>query len=188
MEQGGEAASAVTLWLARARAGDDQALGHAFADAYQALKRAAHLQLRRGGGQFNTTALVNETYLKLNADAGFTPEDRSELLALSASAMREVLVDHSRRMQANKRGGDAVFVTLPTQGVQAGGHAVVEVLELHSQLLWLEQVDARGAKVVELRYFGGYSETEIAEVLGVTLRTVQRDWRKARAYLMARLA
>ena len=183
---GGMEAASVTIWLARARDGDAQAMGRAYAGAYDDLKRAAHAQLRRGGGEFNTTALVNETYLKLSANAGFDPLDRRHLLALSACAMRQVLVDHARQVNADKRGGGSLQVTLST-GLMAGDRSALEVLELDGMLNSLAQVDPRAAQVVELRYFGGYSETEIATLLDVTLRTVQRDWRKARALLLAGL-
>jgi RNA polymerase sigma factor (TIGR02999 family) len=182
---GGSEAASVTRWLARARDGDAQAMGHAYAVVYDDLKRAAHQQLRRGGGTYNTTALVNETYLKLSADSAFDPNDRRHLLALSARAMRQVLVDHARYVNADKRDGGAC-VTLSTD-LASSERAVVEVLALDRMLETLSQADERAARGVELRYFGGYSETEIADMLGVTLRTVQRDWRKARAFLLSEL-
>ena len=100
-------ALSVTQWLQRARTGEADALGQAYAAAYDELKRAAHAQLRRGGGELDTTSLVNETWLKLARGDGFRPDDRKALLALSAHAMRQVLVDHARRLHADKRGGGA---------------------------------------------------------------------------------
>jgi len=179
-------ASPVTLWLQRANAGEADALGRAYAAAYADLKQAAHAQLRRGGGELDTTSLVNETWLKLARGDGFRPEDRKALLALSAHAMRQVLVDHARRLHAEKRGGGAQQVTLHT-GI-ATPDSAMDVLQLHELLDTLAQADPRAAEGVELRCFGGYTEPEIADIQGVTERTVQRDWRRARAFLMAQLA
>ena len=175
----------VTQWLHRARDGEAEAVGHAYAAAYDDLKRAAHAQLRRGGNGLDTTSLVNETYLKLARSDGFQPEDRKALMALSAHAMRQVLVDQARKQQADKRGGGAVAVTLHT-GL-AESTSALDVLELHELLNTLAQADARAAEGVELRCFGGYTEPEIAGIQGITVRTVQRDWRRALAFLMAQL-
>ena len=163
----------VTQLLARARAGDAQALGAAYSALYDELKRAARAQLRRMRDAFETTALVHEAYLKLAGGAQLTAVDRNHLLALSARAMRQVLVDDARARKADKRGGGQDALTL-TSALGNGEAAAIEVLAL----------DERAAQVVELRYFGGYEETEIAQLLGVTDRTVRRDWRKARAFLL----
>lgn len=175
----------VTQWLHRAREGEADAVGMAYAAAYEELKRAAHAQLRRGRGELDTTALVNETWLKLSRCDGFLPEDRKALLALSAHAMRQVLVDQARRHQADKRGGGAEPVTLHT-GI-ATPDEQLDVLHLHELLNKLAQADPRAAQGVELHCFGGYTDGEIAEIQGITVRTVQRDWRRARAFLMAQL-
>jgi len=175
----------VTQWLHRARDGEAEALGRAYAAAYDDLKQTAHAQLRRGGGGLDTTSLVNETYLKLARSDGFQPEDRKALMALSAHAMRQVLVDQARRQQADKRGGGADAVTLHT-GL-ADNVPALDVLELNDLLSALAQADPRAAEGVELRCFGGYTEPEIADIQGITVRTVQRDWRRARAFLMAQL-
>lgn len=175
----------VTMWLHRAGEGDADALGQAYAAAYDDLKRTAHAQLRRGAAELDTTSLVNETYLKLAHAESFRPQDRQSLLALSAHAMRQVLVDHARKLHADKRGGGLQAVTLHT-GL-AESTPALEVLELHELLTTLAQVDTRSAQGVELRCFGGYTETEIADIQGITVRTVNRDWRRARAFLMAQL-
>lgn len=175
----------VTMWLHRAGEGEADALGQAYAAAYEDLKRTAHAQLRRGGGELDTTSLVNETYLKLAHADSFRPQDRQALLALSAHAMRQVLVDHARKMHADKRGGGVQAVTLHT-GL-AESTPALDVLELNELLTTLAKADARTAQGVELRCFGGYTETEIAEIQGITVRTVNRDWRRARAFLMAQL-
>ena len=175
----------VTMWLHRAGEGDANALGQAYAAAYDDLKRTAHAQLRRGGGELDTTSLVNETYLKLAHAESFRPQDRQALLALSAHAMRQVLVDHARKLHADKRGGGVQAVTLHT-GL-AESTPALDVLELHELLTTLAQADARSAQGVELRCFGGYTETEIADIQAITVRTVNRDWRRARAFLMTQL-
>lgn len=173
----------VTHLLARARAGDNAALSAAYTAIYDELKRAARQQLRRMRDDFQTTALVHEAWLKLAGGAQLAAVDRNHLLALSARAMRQVLVDDARARKADKRGGGQEALTL-TARLDAGERAALEVLELDDLLQRLHALDERAAQVVELRYFGGYEETEIAQLLGVTDRTVRRDWRKARAYLL----
>ena len=175
----------VTVLLARARAGDAQALGAAYAAVYEELKRAARAQLRRMRDNFQTTALVHEAYLKLGGGQ-LAAQDRNHLLALSARAMRQVLVDDARARKADKRGGgqDALTLTASLGGVEK---VAVDVLALDELLASLHTLDERAAQIVELRYFGGYEEAEIAQMLDVSDRTVRRDWRKARAFLLAEL-
>ena len=175
----------VTVLLARARAGDAQAMGAAYNAVYDELKRAARAQLRRMRDDFQTTALVHEAYLKLGG-AQLAAVDRNHLLALSARAMRQVLVDDARARKADKRGGGQDALTL-TASLGNGEAAAMEVLALDELLASLHALDERAAQIVELRYFGGYEETEIAEMLGLSDRTVRRDWRKARAFLLAEL-
>mgnify|MGYP003418426736 CR=1 FL=1 len=189
----------VTQLLARARAGDAQALGEAYSAVYDELKRAARAQLRRMRDAFETTALVHEAYLKLAGGAQLAAVDRNHLLALSARAMRQVLVDDARARKADKRGGGVKrsvefcldrgidALTLTTR-IDAGERAVVEVLALDELLASLHTLDERAAQIVELRYFGGYSEVEIAGMLGISDRTLRRDWRKARAFLLAEMS
>ena len=176
----------VTQWLARARDGDARALGAGFACVYDELKLAARAQLRRNRGAFETTVLVHEAYLKLVGSQALAPNDRHHLLALSARAMRQVLVDHARNVHALKRGAGQEAVTL-TARIGAEERAAVEVLQLDELLGALHKADPRAAQIVELRYFGGYEEEEIADMLGISYRTVRRDWRKARAFLLAGL-
>ena len=176
----------VTQLLARARNGDAQALGSAYSAVYDELKRAARAQLRRMRDGFQTTALVHEAYLKLANGADLKAVDRNHLLALSARAMRQVLVDDARARKADKRGGGQDALTLSAaQG--SGEAAAVEVLALDELLTGLHSLDERAAQIVELRYFGGYEESEIAQLLDISERTVRRDWRKARAFLLAEM-
>ncbi|HWS25062.1 MAG TPA: ECF-type sigma factor [Xanthomonadales bacterium] len=179
--------ASVTALLARARGGDDAALDSAFVAVYEELKRAARLQLRRSRDAVDTTVLVHEAYLKLAGGAPLAAVDRNHLLALSARAMRQVLVDHARHAQALKRGGGEDALTL-TANLGEDAAAAVDVLALEGLLDNLQRIDARAAQVVELRYFGGYSEPEIAGLLGISESTLGRDWRKARAFLFSELS
>src|SRR5690606_10115825 len=157
----------ITVLLARARAGDEAALGAAYGAVYEDLKRAARLQLRRMRDAFQTTALVHEAYLKLAGGAQLAAVDRNHLLALSARAMRQVLVDQARARKADKRGGGQEALTL-TAALHGGEAAAVDVLALDELLASLHGLDERAAQIVELRYFGGYSELEIARMLGIS--------------------
>ncbi len=183
----------VTVLLAQARAGDAQALGAAYSAVYDELKRAARSQLRRMRDAFQTTALVHEAYLKLAGGAPLAAMDRNHLLALSARAMRQVLVDDARARKADKRGGGQDALTLTAslgngEGNGDGNAAAIEVLALDQLLASLHRLDERAAQIVELRYFGGYSEIEIAQMLDISDRTLRRDWRKARAFLLAEMS
>lgn len=173
------------MLLTRARAGDSAALGQAYSAVYDELKRAARSQLRRMRDDFQTTALVHEAYLKLGG-AQMAAVDRNHLLALSARAMRQVLVDNARARKADKRGGGLDALTL-SAALGKGEQAAVEVLALDELLSSLSRLDERAAQIVELRYFGGYSEVEVAAMLDISDRTLRRDWRRARAFLLAEI-
>ena len=180
------AGAPITQWLAQSRAGDAEAHDAAYAALYEQLKRAAHRQLRGRRQAFQTTALVHEAWLKLAGNSALAPADRNHLLALSSRAMRHVLVDQARGALAAKRGGGADAVTLSASDA-AEPQAEVEVMALHRLLEELQGFDARAAQIVELRYFGGYEETEVAALMEISESTVRRDWRRARAWLGARL-
>ena len=123
--------------------------------------------------------------MKLAGNPKLAPLNRQHLLAMSARAMRYVLVDHARSVQAGKRGSGQADLTL-TAG-KAATAPEVEVLTLHLLLEELHQIDSRAAQVVELRYFGGYEEAEVAAILEISESTLRRDWRRARAFLLAEL-
>ena len=180
----------LTVLLAAARAGDQAAAGEAFALLYQDLRRLARSRLRQHQTMtlLDTTSLVHEAYLKLVGADALAVEDRHHFFAYSARVMRAVIVDFARARLAERRGGQAEHVVLDT--VLLGQIAAPEndALRVHEALQVLEQADTRLAQVVEMRYFGGLSETEIAEVLGVSERTVRRDWDKARLLMMAAMA
>lgn len=156
---------------------------------YEVLHDLAHRQLRRSSGAtLNTTALVHEAWMKLARGAGDGFESRGHFLAVAAMAMRQVIVDYGRRRRAQRRGGGNAPVTesaLARVGVDTN---VEELLAIDAALDKLAALDDRLAKVVEFRLFAGLEEEEIAEVLGVHVRTVRRDWRKARAFLLSEIA
>lgn len=156
-----------------------------FASLYHELRRLAHAQVRGGAAPtLNTTALVHETYLKLAAaDARWN--DRTHFLSAAARAMRQVVIDYARTQGARKRGGDLVRVEL----ADAPGREVPldELLAIESALAELEQNDGRLARLVEMRFFAGLSNLEIAAALSLSERSVERDWRRARAFLVASL-
>ncbi len=147
------------------------------------LRRIASRHLAgRPTGTLGTTAMVNEAYLRLAGPGEGAWEDRSHFLAVASRAMRHILVDSARRKLARKRGGGALAVELE-EGHAAESPRVAEILELDEALTKLGALNERLARVVELRYFGDLSEEETARVIGVTDRTVRREWRKARAFL-----
>jgi RNA polymerase sigma factor (TIGR02999 family) len=179
----------ITELLGRMRDGDVKARDSLFGIAYEELHRLARSRLRRVGGNtvLDTTALVHESYLRFLTAAKLRAEDRRAFFAYAAQVMRSVIANIARERVAAKRGGHQVAVTLSTQ-IGADLHAGEEdILKVHEALEALEQVDSNLAQLVQMRYFGGYSEAEIAETLGVSERTVQRDWHKARIILAAAL-
>lgn len=171
----------VTRLLQAAGNGDQDALDRLVPLVYEDLRRLAHRQLgREGGGHtLQTTGLVHEAYLKLAGGAGVGAANRAHFLAIAARAMRQVLVDYARRRKADKRGGGVIAVTLE-DGAQGMEVSTDDLLVLDDVL---EQLEPRQRQVVELRFFGGLEEKDIAEALEVSERTVRRDWVKARAWL-----
>jgi RNA polymerase sigma-70 factor, ECF subfamily len=164
-----------------------EALDQLITATYQELRRLA-AQVRRGESAetLNTTALVNEAYLKLSGSLRVTPESRLHFKRLAARAMRQVLIEAARRRKALKRGGDSPWVTLD-DGVSALEARSADLIALDDALQELEVLNPRQAKLVEYRYFGGLNSTETAELLGVSESTVLRDWRVVRAWLAKRL-
>jgi RNA polymerase sigma factor (TIGR02999 family) len=166
----------------RAGAGDRAALDEVFGRTYQELRDVAdrHLRHERPDHTLQATALVNEAYMKIAGSADVDWRGRTHLVGIAARAMRQVLVDHARRQGARKRGGDRQRTTLAGVGLEV---PLDEILALDRALDRLERIDPRLREVVEYRFFAGLTSDEIAETLGVTRRTVQRDWSKARAWL-----
>ena len=175
----------VTLLIARAREGDRAAFDRLFELLYPELRRIAHARLARNVRDtlMDTTALVNECYLKFAQASRLTPGDRVHFLSYSATVMRSIIVDAARASLAQRRGGDAEHVTLNTDVADAVADPETEILDVHAALADLAKLDERLVRVVEMRYFGGMKDEEIAQALGLTDRTVRRDWEKARLLL-----
>lgn len=177
----------VTLLLEAARQGGTSAIDRLFELLQPELKRIAHARLRHRDDRLllETGAVVNETYLRLLGMHSLTAADRVHFLAYAARAMRSVVVDMVREQQALRRGGGACAqVTLDTailDSAQAPGET--EIVRVHEALQELAQIDERLVRVVEMRYFVGLSNEEVAASLGITSRTVERDWQKARSFL-----
>ncbi len=177
----------VTADLAAVRDGDPGAKERVYEATYAELRRIARAHLRRRpGSTLNTTALVHEAYVKLFDRQALELKDRAHFLAVSARAMRQILVDHFRARSAHKRGGDAVVLPLDEVRIpdEQRGEAILAV---HEALLRLAEEDSRLATVVEYKFFGGMTEREIATALDLTTRTISSDWRAARAWLAHQL-
>ena len=178
----------VTELLLAWREGDSSALDALMPVVYGELRRLAHRNLRQGSSDclLQTTALVHEAYLRLLGSSRVSWQNRAHFFALSAKLMRRVLVDAVRTRRAQKRGGHSPHVSIDgVDGVSDTRHP--SLVALDEALTALAVIDARKARVVELRYFGGLSEAEVGEVLGVSLATVERDWRIARLWLSREL-
>ncbi len=181
----------VTQILRQAATGDRGALDRLIPLLYEDLKRIAHRQLGRlrPGQTLDTTSLVSEAYLRLAARrAGYA--DRAHFFAVSATAMRQILVDHARRRGTRKRGGGVVPATLDEARLALDAAASAEaeqVLAVERALCRLTELDPRLVQVVECRVFAGYTEEETAEALGLSLRSTQRYWKRARAWLQEEL-
>jgi RNA polymerase sigma factor (TIGR02999 family) len=180
--------SETTLLLRAWADGDQAALERLTPHVYRTLKRIAghHLKNERAGQTLQATALVHEAYLELIDITSVDWQHRAHFFAVSAQIMRHILLDRARRRVAAKRGGDAERVNLD-ELPDIGGSRAKELIALEDALNALAAIDARKARVVELRFFGGLSVEETAEVLAVSPETVMRDWKFARSWLQAEL-
>jgi len=172
--------------LRRASANEPGARDALFETTYAELRRLARARLFDGGRNtyLDTTALVHESYLRFQACGQLQSDGRRAFFAYASKVMRAVIVDTVRERQALRRGGDLDRVTLSTDLIDRPADED-ELLRVHAALDVLAQAEPRLARVVEMRYFGGYTESEIAEALQVHVRTVRRDWDKARLLLVA---
>lgn len=179
----------ITRLLEAHRAGDPGAFDRLVELAYGELRRLARQQLRRMPGRkdLETGTLIHEAYLRLAAESGLELREREHFFAVMARAMRFVVVDHARRRSAAKRGGGLDLTTLET-GVAAGGAEPELVLAVDGAIATLDGFAPRLARIVECRFFAGLSDQEIAGALDLSVRTVQRDWIRARAWLQKTLA
>jgi RNA polymerase sigma factor (TIGR02999 family) len=179
----------ITGMLAAWNDGSAEALDRVIDVIYPELRRTArkHLARRKPGESLESAALANEVYLKLLQSGGIRCENRTHFLSLCSQMIRRILIDHARSRGFAKRGGDAQRLPLDQVLVAAQARGI-DVLALDEALNTLARIDARKSRVVELRYFGGLSIEETAEVLGVSSDTAKRDWRMARAWLLAELS
>jgi len=179
----------ITHWLDDWRHGDAGARDQLFAVVHPQLRQIAarFLNHERIDHTLEPNALVNELCLRLMGGGAITYQDRAHFFAIAAQTMRRILIDHARARVADKRGGVQQRVTMTAvEGFNPVAYSE-DVLALDQVLTKLESADPRAARVVELRFFGGLSEDEVAEALGVSVITVKRDWKVARAWLIGRL-
>ena len=176
--------SDLSALVASAEQGDAAAADALFTALYGELHRMARRELaRRGGGvTLSATALLHEAYLDISARESAAFPDRPRFMAYACRVMRGLIIDYARRRQAQKRGGEFEITAIATD-VAAAVANVGELTELNDALVELEQTDARLARVVDLKFFCGFSFAEIGSMMGVSERTVQRDWEKARIFL-----
>lgn len=172
--------------------GDRAALDRLTPLVYDEIRRIAHryVQREREGHTLQTTALINEAYLRLAGSQNIDWQNRAHFFAVTAQVMRHILIDHARRRRYVKHGGEAQripFDVAMDEGVLMLAPRAAELLALDEALDELAKLDPRKSRVVELRYFGGLSLEETAEVLEVSLMTVRRDWRAAKAWLYKRV-
>ncbi len=156
-----------------------------FPALYSELRRLARSRLASGGRHtlLDTSALVHEAFLRMQRGGGVSLNDREHFMAYAATTMRSIVIDFVRRRSADRRGGGAEHVTLDTRAADSLGASDDEILAVHNALETLAKVDTRLVRVVEMRYFAGLTDIEIGAALGVTDRTVRRDWERARLLL-----
>ena len=183
------AVAELTQLLRLVQAGDVGARDALFAAAYPGLQQLARARLRDGGRStlLDTRSLVHETFLRYAQSGGLRAEDRRAFFAYASQVMRSVIVSSARERSAQKRGAGHRPITLSERISEQVLDDEEAILRVHEALESLEQVDSRLAQVVQMRYFGGYSEAEIGDTLGLTDRTVRRDWEKARLLLLSAL-
>lgn len=179
---------AITQLLKRWNEGDEKALNQLMPLVYDELHRIAQNYLRRERRQhtLQPTALVNELFLKFFDQHSMSWQNRAQFFGVAAQIMRRILVDHARAHYSSKRGGDRLLVSLANVPV-FGGQPDADLLALHNVLNRLEELDPTQARIVELRFFGGLTIKETAEVMQISHATIEREWRTAKAYLKREL-
>ena len=179
----------ITILLHQWKQGKEEAFNELFPYVYDELRRRASAYLRneRPGHTLQTTALVNEAYIKLVDKVGIEWEDRNHFFAIAAQAMRRILVDYARKRKRKKRGDNEENLPLDEARYISPEEGSVDLVALDEALKRLEKFDERQAKIVELKYFGGMTLDETADVLGVSNATVKRDWNIARTWLRQQL-
>jgi RNA polymerase sigma factor (TIGR02999 family) len=188
MAEDDRAPARISLLLGMARQGDPEATQKVFEAAYPELRMLARSRLRsQPSGMLGATALVHEAYLRVAASGELQAEHRSHFFRYASRVMRSIIVDTIRERNAQRRGGGARHDAFTTQMVPIGSGGEEEILKVHAALDGLAEYDPRMVDVVQMRYFGGMTDAEIASALGVNERTVRRDWEKARLLLLEAL-
>ena len=179
----------VTVLLARWREGDSHALEQLTPLVYPELRRIAARYLRneRKGHTLQSTGLVHEAWIRLLSSNGAVPETKNHFFALASQLFRRILVDHARRRDRYKREGSVERVVL-NESIDVADQRGIDLLRLDDALDTLAGMDARQSRIVELKFFGGLEIHEIAEVMGISVATVKRDWSTARAWLLRELS
>jgi RNA polymerase sigma factor (TIGR02999 family) len=179
----------ITQLLAAARSGDQEAAGQAFSILYDNLRQLARARLRQHQRftLLDTTSLVHESYLKMVGVNALAVADRQHFFTYASTVMRSVIVDFARARAAERRGGDAVHVTIDTSVSNQKAPLESDVLRVHEALQTVGRVAPDLMQLVEMRYFGGLTEAQIGEALNISERTVRRNWEKARLLLAAAL-
>jgi len=175
----------LTDLIQRAQRGDTDAVDALFESVYPELRgmAAARLRRHRRSTLLDTTELVHESYMRFVQSGRLKLEDRAHFLGYAGKIMRSVIVDTVRERLAQRRGGAQRAITLDSQIAAPGADASAEILEVHAALDGLARYDPRLVRVVEMRYFAGMTDAQVAEALGIAERTVRRDWEKARLLL-----
>jgi RNA polymerase sigma factor (TIGR02999 family) len=178
----------VTRLLVQLTDGDNAALGDLLPLVYAELRRLAanYLRRERQGHTLQPTALVHEAYLRMIDQTQVRWQNRAHFFGVAAQMMRRILVDHARAQQAEKRGGDVQKFSLD-ENIDVSGERASDLVALDEALARLAEIDPQKSRVVELRFFGGLSVEETAEVLGVSAPTVKRQWRMAKAWLFGQV-
>jgi RNA polymerase sigma factor (TIGR02999 family) len=178
----------ITQLLLASRSGDGAAFDRLFDALYEDLRRLAHSRLRRSGEtMLDTGALVHEAYLRLFRTGQLQSTDRQHFLAYAARVMRSIVIDFARCRSADRRGGGAEHVTLEVEALSVIDPRDAEIIRMQEALAALEQIDYRLAEIVEMRYFAGLTEKEVADALNCSVRSVARGWEKARLFLAVTL-
>ncbi len=182
-----DATRRISLLLDEWGKGDERALGELMPLVYDELRRMARHRIRRQEGHtFQTTDLLHETYLKIAKNDQQKFQNRAHFFSVAATAMRHILVDYARSKQSLKRGGPQEKISLPDNVADTNTESA-QVVALDDALRLLAELNQRKSRVVELKYFGGLTNEEIAEVLKISIETVKRDWRFARTWLLREL-
>jgi RNA polymerase sigma factor (TIGR02999 family) len=181
----GRTPGSITELIQRANRGEQDALNALFAELYAELHEMARSRIHRHAAftVLDTTALLHESYLRLVKLGALSVSDRAHFLAYAARVMRSIIVDYARRRLAERRGGGVEDLSLDTEAHQPATPGEGEIVRVHEALEQLAAADERLVRIVEMRYFVGLTEDEVAQALGISLRTVQRDWEKARLLL-----